>query len=158
MKRYAAQLLLVTFVWFCLINGGESMETTLNTEPGIRKIPTHHSVSETIDRLTQLLEQKGVMIFARLDFSSDAAKNGLTMPPEQQLIFGNPKAGTPLMLANPVSALDLPIRVICWQDKDGRTWVAYNEPSYVIKRHVLPERLSDNLAAVVPLIEKAAAE
>jgi uncharacterized protein (DUF302 family) len=115
-------------------------------------------VSETLDRLTRLLTERGVTIFARLDFSADAERNGLSMPPEQQLIFGNPKAGTPLMLANPASALDLPIRAVCWQDKEGETWIACNDPAYIIKRHGLPESLINNLATVMPLIEKAAAE
>jgi uncharacterized protein (DUF302 family) len=125
---------------------------------GIRKLPAHRSVGETIDRLEALLKERGVMIFARLDFSRDAATSGLSMPPQQQLIFGNPKAGTPLMLANPTAALDLPIRAICWQDADGKTWLAYNDPAYVIDRHGLPENLAANLAAVTPLLQKAAAE
>ena len=133
------------------------MATPPAIDIGIRTLPAHHPVSETIDRLAALLKERGVTIFARLDFSSDAAKNGLSMRPTQQLIFGNPKAGTPLMVANPTAALDLPIRAICWQDEDGKTWLAYNDPSYVIKRHGLPENLATKLAAVVPLLEKAAA-
>ncbi len=135
-----------------------SMDISPALEDGIRKLPAHHSVNDTVDRLAALLKERGITIFARIDFSADAAKNGLTMPPEQQLIFGNPKAGTPLMLASPASALDLPIRAICWQDKDGKTWLAYNDPRYVIARHRLPESLANNLAAVVPLLERAAAE
>lgn len=128
------------------------------SEAGIRKLPAHHSVVETLDRLTAALNDRGIKIFARIDFSADAAANGLSMLPQQQLIFGNPKAGTPLMVANPTSALDLPIRAICWQDSAGKTWLAYNDPAYTIKRHGLPESLTNNLAAVVPLLEKAAAE
>ena len=127
-------------------------------ETGIRKLPSRHSVSETIDRLAALLKERGITVFARIDFSSDAAKNGLSMRPEQQLVFGNPKAGTPLMLANPAAALDLPIRAICWQDEDGRNWLAFNEPAYIVERHGLPANLANNLAAVIPLLEKAAAE
>jgi uncharacterized protein (DUF302 family) len=134
------------------------MATSQEADAGIRTLPSHHSVSDTVDRLAALLKERGITIFARIDFSGDAAKNGLTMLPEQQLIFGNPKAGTPLMVASPIAALDLPIRAICWQDKDGKTWLAYNEPSYVIRRHGLTENLAGNLAAVVPLLEKAAAE
>jgi uncharacterized protein (DUF302 family) len=125
---------------------------------GIRKLPAHYSVAETLDRLTALLDERGVAIFARIDFSADAAKNGVSMLPEQQLIFGNPKAGTPLMVANPAAAIDLPMRAICWRDQAGKTWLAYNDPAYTIKRHGLPENLASNLAAVVPLIEKAATE
>lgn len=125
---------------------------------GIRKLHAHYSVAETLDRLTALLDERGVAIFARIDFSADAAKNGVSMLPEQQLIFGNPKAGTPLMVANPAAAIDLPMRAICWQDQAGKTWLAYNDPAYTITRHGLPENLASNLAAVVPLIEKAATE
>jgi uncharacterized protein (DUF302 family) len=126
-------------------------------ETGIRKLPAHHSVAETLDRLSILLKERGIKIFARIDFSADAAWEGLSMLPQQQLIFGNPKAGTPLMLENPTAALDLPIRAICWEDPTGKTWLAYNDPAYTIQRHGLPENLTDNLAAVVPLIEQAAA-
>jgi uncharacterized protein (DUF302 family) len=128
------------------------------SETGIRKLPAHHSVAETLDRLSVLLKDRGIKIFARIDFSADAAWYGLSMLPQQQLIFGNPKAGTPLMLENPTAALDLPIRAICWEDPRGKTWLAYNDPAYTIKRHSLPENLTGNLAAVIPLLEQAAAE
>jgi uncharacterized protein (DUF302 family) len=129
---------------------------TCMRKTGICKLPSQHSVAETLDRLTAALNDRGVKIFARIDFSADAAANGLSMPPQQQLIFGNPKAGTPLMLANPTAALDLPIRAICWQDPAGQTWLAYNDPAYILERHGLPENLAGNLAAVIPLLEKAA--
>jgi len=134
------------------------MNTPHDVDNGVRKLPAHRSVTETLDRLQALLKERGITLFARLDFSSDATANGLSMRPEQQLIFGNPKAGTPLMLANPTAALDLPIRAICWQDQDGKTWLAYNDPAYVVARHGLPESLAANLAAVTPLLQKAAAE
>jgi len=134
------------------------MNAPQRTESGIRKLQSRHSVSETIDRLAALLKERGITIFAQIDFSHDAAANGLSMPPEQQLIFGNPKAGTALMLANPTAALDLPLRAICWQDRDGQTWLAYNDPTYIIERHHLPENLARNLAAVTPLLEQAVTE
>ena len=134
------------------------MNASREPDAGVRKLSAHHSVSDTVDRLTALLKERGIAIFARIDFSTDAQNNGLSMAPEQQLIFGNPKAGTPLMLANPTAALDLPIRAICWQDPDGKTWLAYNDPAYIINRHGLPENLANNLAAVIPLLEKAAAQ
>ena len=134
------------------------MNAPQGPENGIRTLAAYRSVSETLDRLAALLTERGITIFARLDFSRDASANGLTMLPEQQLIFGNPKAGTPLMLANPTAALDLPLRAICWQDRDGRTWLAYNDPAYVLARHGLPENLARNLAGVIPLLEKAATE
>jgi len=96
-----------------------------------------------------------VLIFARIDFAADAARAGLTMRPEQLLIFGNPKAGTPLMQAQPLAGLDLPVKALIFEDSDGSTWLAWNDPQYVIGRHGLPASLAANLAAVVPLIERA---
>lgn len=95
---------------------------------------------------------------ARIDFSGDAGRAGLTMRPEQVLIFGNPKAGTPLMLAEPAAGLDLPVKVLVWEEADGTVWAAYNDPQYVVQRYGLPPGLAVNLAAVVPVIERAAAE
>jgi len=129
---------------------------TSEDNPGVVRLQARQGVGQTVDRLEGLLKERGVLIFARIDFSGDAEKAGLTMLPEQQLVFGNPRAGTPLMLANAAAALDLPIRVICWQDQAGQTWLAYNDPAYIIKRHALPAGLADNLAAIVPLIERAA--
>jgi uncharacterized protein (DUF302 family) len=105
-----------------------------------------------------MLKEKGILVFARIDFSGDAARAGLQMRPEQMLIFGNPKAGTPLMQAAPASGLDLPVKVLVWEAADGQVWAAYNDPQYVVRRHGLPANLAANLAAVVPLIERAAAE
>ncbi len=123
---------------------------------GVVRLPSSHGVVETLDRLEALLKERGILVFARIDFSGDAARAGLALSAEQQLIFGNPKAGTALMVANPVAALDLPIRAVCWRDSSGRTWLAYNAPDYVVKRHGLPADLARNLAAAVPLLEKAA--
>jgi uncharacterized protein (DUF302 family) len=123
---------------------------------GVVRIPSHYSVAVTVDRLESLLKERGVMVFARIDFSGDAGRAGLTMRPEQLLIFGNPKAGTPLMVAVPTAGLDLPLRALVWEDADGKVWIAYNEPQYVVKRHGLAETFSANLAAVIPIIERAA--
>ena len=131
------------------------MNASSDTDRGLVRLAARQSVSATLDRLESLLKERGITLFARIDFSGDAARAGLEMPAEQQLIFGNPKAGTPLMLANATSALDLPIKVICWEDSEGKTWLAYNDPAYIIKRHGLPEALAQNLAAVVPLIQQA---
>jgi uncharacterized protein (DUF302 family) len=125
--------------------------------PGVIQLRSQHSVSATIDRLEALLKQRGILVFARIDFSGDAARAGLRMPAEQMLIFGNPKAGTPLMLAVPASGLDLPLKMLAWEAADGNVWVAYNEPQYVVQRHRLASNFTANLAAVVPLIQQAAA-
>jgi len=118
-------------------------------------LASSHSVSGTIDRLEQLLKERGVLVFARIDFSADAARAGLQLPAEQLLVFGNPKAGTPLMVADPAAGIDLPLKALAWEASDGKTWLAYNDPAYVIERHGLPAALAANLAAVVPLIERA---
>lgn len=132
------------------------MNGTIDT--GITRIPSKHSVAITLERLESLLKERGVMIFARIDFSGDAARAGLTLRPEQMLIFGNPKAGTPLMQSVPAAGLDLPLKALVWQDADGQTQVAYNDPQYIIRRHGLDGAFAANLAAVVPLIERAAGD
>ena len=132
------------------------MSSTNLTAAGIVRIPSQHPVATTLERLESLLKERGIMIFARIDFSGDAGRAGLTMRPEQMLIFGNPKAGTPLMQSAPTAGLDLPLKALVWEDADGRTSIAYNDPLYVIRRHGLDVKLAANLAAVVPLIERAA--
>jgi uncharacterized protein (DUF302 family) len=132
------------------------MNNTGLAAAGIVRIPSQHPVATTLERLESLLKERGIMIFARIDFSGDAARAGLTMRAEQMLIFGNPKAGTPLMQSAPTTGLDLPVKALVWEDADGRTSVAYNDPQYVVRRHGLDVKLAANLAAVVPLIERAA--
>ena len=127
-------------------------------DSGIKRITSQHSVATTIERLESLLKERGVMVFARIDFSGDAGRAGLTMRPEQMLIFGNPKAGTPLMQSVPAAGLDLPLKALVWQDASGQTQLAYNDPQYIIRRHGLDAAFAANLAAVVPLIERAAGE
>jgi len=119
-------------------------------------LASSHSVSTTIDRLESLLQERAVLVFARIDFSADAARAGLQMRPEQLLIFGNPRAGTALMLAEPAAGIDLPLKALAWEDPDGQVRLAYNDPAYVIERHALAGALAANLAAVVPIIERAA--
>jgi uncharacterized protein (DUF302 family) len=134
------------------------MTHAADSDRGIARIRSRYSVSETIARLEALLKERGIMVFARIDFSGDAGRAGLTMRPEQMLIFGNPKAGTPLMLAAPTAGLDLPLKALVWEDTVGHTWIAYNEPQYVVDRHGLEPSLSANLAAVVPLLGRAAGD
>jgi uncharacterized protein (DUF302 family) len=125
--------------------------------PGVVQLPSRHSVASTIERLEVLLKARGILVFARIDFSGDAARAGLQMPAEQMLIFGNPKAGTPLMLAAPAVGLDLPLKLLAWEASDGKVWAAYHDPQYIVQRYQLPAALAANLAAVVPLIEQAVA-
>lgn len=124
---------------------------------GLVKIPCTHGVPETLDRLERLLKERGVMVFARIDFSGDAARAGLTMRPEQMLIFGNPKAGTPLMQAEPVAGIDLPLKALVWEDADGKVWLSYNSPDYLQQRHGFPTDLGRNIAAIEPLLAQAVA-
>ena len=127
-------------------------------DSGIRRISSRHSVAATLERLEALLKEHGVMVFARIDFSGDAARAGLTMRPEQMLIFGNPKAGTPLMQSVPAAGIDLPLKALVWEDAEGRTQIAYNDPQYIVRRHGLDPALAANLAVVVPLLERAAGD
>ena len=124
-------------------------------DPGIVQMPSRHGVADTLDLLERLVKERGLIVFARIDFSGDAARAGLTMRPEQMLIFGNPKAGTALMQAAPTSGLDLPLKALAWEDAGGKTWVAYNAPGYIVQRHGLASALASNLAAAIPLLEAA---
>jgi uncharacterized protein (DUF302 family) len=103
-----------------------------------------------------ILQSKGVALFALVDHSGEAAKVGLKMPPTKLFIFGNPKAGTPLMLAVPRSAIDLPLKILVWEDSQGKVWVSYNSPEYLKDRHGLPQELVSNIAVVEALAAKAA--
>jgi uncharacterized protein (DUF302 family) len=132
------------------------MTGTDDTDHGIVRIASHHTVAETMSRIESLLKQRGILVFARIDFSADAARAGLSMRPEQLLMFGNPKAGTPLMQAAPIAGLDLPLKALVCEDGDDRTWIAYNDPLYIVRRHALAPTLSANLAAVIPILESAA--
>lgn len=125
------------------------------SNPGIIDVCSHRSVPQTIDRLESLATARGLMIFARIDFGGDAERAGLTMRPMQMLIFGNPKAGTPLLTTAPRIGLDLPLKALAWTDEGGNVWLSCNSPDYLAARHQLPQDLVDNIAGVVHLIEKA---
>ena len=127
-----------------------------HSENGITHVPSKYSVPETIRRLDGLAKSKGLTVFAHIDFSADAAKAGLRMRPAQLLIFGNPKSGTPLMIAAPSIALDLPLKALAWEDADGKTWLSYNAPEYLKVRHGLRDDLLKNISGVEALIKSAA--
>jgi uncharacterized protein (DUF302 family) len=131
-------------------------ENDLERGMAVVRVASHHTVVETMERLDSMLRARGVTVFARIDFSGDAQRAGLAMRPEQLLIFGNPKGGTPLMIAEPTAGLDLPFKVLAWEDAEGRTWLAYNTPEYIVARHGLDPAFAKNLAALLPLIEQAA--
>ena len=142
-------------IYSCLILLALAMPAAAE-ENGIATVQSQHSVADTIDRLASLAKARGLLVFVRIDFAADAANAGLKMPPTQLLIFGNPKAGTPLMLASPTSALDLPLKALAWEDSEGKVWVSYNKPEYLKERHSLPDTLVQNIAGVKVLVEKAA--
>jgi uncharacterized protein (DUF302 family)/uncharacterized membrane protein YidH (DUF202 family) len=139
-------------------NPAESKESSMNANPatGIVTIPGHQSVDGTVAKLEQVLQAKGVKLFALIDHSGEAAKVGMEMRPTRLLIFGNPKAGTPLMIASPSIAIDLPIKILVWEDGDGKVWISYNDPVYLQTRHALPPDLVPNIAVVQSLAAKAA--
>ena len=122
---------------------------------GITRKASPRSVPETLDRLEAILKSKGVQVFARVDHSGEAAKVGLTMPPTQVLIFGNPRAGTPVMLAAPSSAIDLPLKALAWQDAAGKVWLGFTDPKYFARRYGLDEKQVAPLAVVADLVDAA---
>ena len=122
---------------------------------GIIDVPSNDSVDQTVDALTKILAAKGVTLFALIDHSGEAVKVGMTMPPTKLLIFGSPKAGTPIMLAAPSSAIDLPLKILVREDTGGKVWVSYNSPTYLQQRHHLPQELLPNIAVVEGLVAAA---
>ncbi len=127
----------------------------MQKEEGIVKIPSHHSVDETVDKLKASLKSKGVMLFALIDHSGEAEKVGLKMPSTKLLIFGNPKGGTPLMLAAPSAAIDLPLKILVAEDSQGKVWISYNSAEYLKERHDLPQTLLPNIVVVETLAVQA---
>jgi uncharacterized protein (DUF302 family) len=132
------------------------MTMTSERDTGITSIPSHHSVDETVDALTKTLAAKSITIFALVDHSGEAAKVGMTMPPTKLLIFGSPRAGTPIMLAAPSAALDLPLKILIHEDTAGKVWISYNAPTYLQQRHAIPNELLQNIAGIEPLARSAA--
>jgi uncharacterized protein (DUF302 family) len=128
---------------------------TVSKGEGIVDRPSKHSVEQTVKRLKGILEAKGITLFALVDHSGEAEKVGLTMRPTKLLIFGSPKAGTPLMLAAPSIALDLPLKILVFEDSQGKVWISYNSPEYFEKRHGLPQDLRQTLAVAETLAAKA---
>jgi uncharacterized protein (DUF302 family) len=127
-----------------------------DTGNGIIDKPSNHSVDETVAKLKGILEAKGVTLFAFVDHSGEAEKAGLKMRPTKLFIFGSPKAGTPIMLAAPSAAIDLPLKILIWEDGDGKTWISYNNPEYLKQRHHIPDELLQNIAIAETLADKIA--
>lgn len=117
---------------------------------------SQHSVDETVVRLKNILDAKGVMLFALVDHSGEAKKSGMEMRPTKLLIFGSPAAGTPLMLAAPTIAIDLPLKILVWEDTEGAVWLSWNSPEFLQQRHNVPQDLMKNIAVAGALAAKAA--
>ncbi|MGH6817262.1 MAG: DUF302 domain-containing protein [Methylovirgula sp.] len=116
---------------------------------GLVTIACNHSVSEAIDRLETTLRAKGVTIFARIDHAAGAASVGMSLRPTEVLIFGNPKAGTPLMQDQQTIGLDLPLKMLAWQDADGKVWITYNDATWLARRHRLGDTVGPAVEALV---------
>jgi uncharacterized protein (DUF302 family) len=151
MKRWHLVLLLVAFVL-----PASAADNAVHNKNGIVDVPSNHSVDQTVDKLKGILQSKGITLFIVIDHSGEAAKVGMKMPPTKLLIFGNPKGGTPLMLAAPSIALDLPLKILVWEDTQGKVWLSYNSPEYLKERHGLPQDLMQNIAVVEALVTNAA--
>jgi uncharacterized protein (DUF302 family) len=134
--------------------------SALSTSPassnGITVKPTQHSFDETVDKLKTMLREKGITLFALVDHSGEAAKLGMKMPNTKLLIFGNPKGGTPLMIAAPSIAIDLPLKILVAEDENGNVSLSYNSPAYLKQRHSLSADLVQNIAVVEALVATAA--
>jgi uncharacterized protein (DUF302 family) len=122
------------------------------SDNGIISKTSNHSVDQIVEKLKGVLQAKSITLFALVDHSGEAAKAGLKMPPTKLLIFGNPKGGTPLMLASPSSAIDLPLKILVAEDANGKAQVCYNSPAYLQQRHNLPQELLQNIAVVEALV------
>src|SRR5499427_9265968 len=122
---------------------------------GVISKPSPYTVDETIRRLDEIVRGKGLTIFDRIDHRAGAREAGLDMQDEQVLVFGSPRAGTPLMVARPLVGLDLPLRVLVWRGSDGRVWVSYQNSAFIAKRFGLPDGIKRNIAVVPALVDAA---
>jgi uncharacterized protein (DUF302 family) len=142
------------------VAGGQEMGTAkvgLENGNGIERVASSRGFDETVGHFEQLLMAKGMILFAKIDFRGDANKAGLTMPRMMLLVFGNPKGGTPVMVAAPSSALDLPLKVLVSEEADGKVWLSFNSPEYLASRHGIPAELVANIAGIRGLVGAAAA-
>jgi uncharacterized protein (DUF302 family) len=137
------------------ISANPRQEKPIVSTDGIVHKPSNHSVDETLQKLQAILEGKGIAVFAMIDHSGEAEKVGMKMRPTKLLIFGNPKGGTPLMLAAPSIAIDLPLKILVWEDGQGKVWASYNSPEYLGERHGLSQNLLQNIAIIETLAANA---
>jgi uncharacterized protein (DUF302 family) len=129
---------------------------TPTSQNGIVSIASQQSVDHTVQKFEQILQTKGIKLFALIDHSGEAEKAGMAMRPTKLLIFGNPKGGTPLMVASPSIAIDLPLKALVWEDFHGKVWISYNTPAYLAERHQLPAELVQSISVLEALVRSAA--
>lgn len=122
---------------------------------GMQHLNSLYSVSETLERVEALLQERGLTVFCRVDHSGEAEKVGLKMRATQLILFGSPRAGTPVMVASPTIAIDLPLKALIWEDAGGKVWVSYNSPEYLQQRHTVPADLVKNISAAGSLLQLA---
>jgi uncharacterized protein (DUF302 family) len=126
-----------------------------NNEQGLVTVPSRYSFPETLEKILAAIQQKGLKVFSIVDHSGEAEKVGLTMRPTQLVIFGAPKGGTPVMVAAPTAAIDLPLKTLVWQDEEGKVLVTFNSADYLAERHGIPDNLVKNISGVGALVQKA---
>ena len=129
---------------------------TSSKSMGLVDLQSNHSVDETVEKVRAILQSKGITLFALIDHSGEAANVGMKMLPTKLLVFGNPKGGTPVMLAAPSSAIDLPLKILIWEDAQKKVWVTYNSPTYLMERHNIPAELLPNVSLMEALAKNAA--
>jgi uncharacterized protein (DUF302 family) len=123
---------------------------------GVVSVRSQHPFAETMQKLERTLGSKGLKIFAIIDHGGEAVAAGFRMPPTKLVIFGDPKLGTAVMLGAPSSALDLPLKILVGEDPGSQTWLSYNSPAYLAKRHSIPEELLQNVSAIEALVQAVA--
>jgi uncharacterized protein (DUF302 family) len=126
---------------------------TTSADNGMVHLSSPYSVAETIKRLDAALQSRGLTVFARIDHSGEAEKVGMKMHPTQLIIFGSPKGGTPVMVASPTLAIDLPLKALVWEDAGGKVWLSYDSAEYLRERHNIPDDLVKNIAVAGPLLQ-----
>jgi uncharacterized protein (DUF302 family) len=127
----------------------------ITPDNGMVHLSSSFSVQETLQRVETLLKEKGLTIFCVVDHSGEAEKVGLKMRPTQLVLFGSPKGGTPVMLASPTIAIDLPLKALVWEDAGGKVWVSCNSPEYLQHRHNVPADLLKNISGAGTLLQAA---
>jgi uncharacterized protein (DUF302 family) len=133
----------------------EHNSTTPPQIEGIITKPSSFSAKEIVERLQETMRSRGLTIFAHINHSEEARRVGLEMQEAHVLIFGSPKAGTPLMIASPLLALELPLKVLVWQGNDGRVWVSYTSSAYLAARYSIPPELIGNIAGIDGVVDNA---